>query len=204
MRTFPHLIACEHCDTIYERPLLRSGEFARCNECGASLIKTSRLNVDDWLALTIAAGIVCVIANTCPVIRISLGGLHNETTLWEAAWALSKGAVALFVVPAALMIIVIPAAQILLLLWVLGFAHIGSHAPGFTTVMRLLVVMRPWSMIEVAVLGILIAVIKLAGFLHVLPGAGIWATATLMVLLTLITGRDPHDLWDRPTDASST
>lgn len=199
IKTFPHLIACEHCDTVYERPSLGPGETARCEACGAGLIRASRLDVDCWLALTIAAAVTCVIANVCPVIRIQLQGLHNEATLWESTVALAHGAVTPFVIPAALAVIVVPAAQILLLLWVLGFARTGRLAPGFPSAMRLLIALRPWSMIEVALLGILISVIKLSGFLQVLPGVGIWATAALMVLLTLITGRDPHDLWTQPT-----
>lgn len=199
MKTFPHWIACEHCDSVYERPALGGDEAAHCDTCGAVLVRASRLNVDSWLALTFAAAIAWFIGNICPVIRIRLKGFHNEATLWESAVALAHGAVTPFVIPAALAVIVVPAAQILLLLWVLGFARTGRLAPGFPSAMRLLIALRPWSMIEVALLGILISVIKLSGFLQVLPGVGIWATAALMVLLTLITGRDPHDLWTQPT-----
>jgi paraquat-inducible protein A len=42
----------------------------------------------------------------------------------------------------------------------------------------------------------LVAVVKLAGYVQVAPGAGIWASAVLMVLLALIAGCDPHRLWE--------
>lgn len=45
-------------------------------------------------------------------------------------------------------------------------------------------------------LGILVAIIKLSSFLEVAPGPGIWATAVLMVLITIIANRDVHWLWD--------
>ncbi|SFW57323.1 paraquat-inducible protein A [Luteibacter sp. UNCMF366Tsu5.1] len=198
MKTFPHLIACEHCDTIYARPALAIGESARCDRCHSTLCRADRLDLDQWLALTVAAAIVAVIANVCPVVRISLQGLHNEATLWQATVALAQGAVALIAVPAMLAVIVVPFAQILLLFWVLAFARAGRRAPWFVANMRLLVALRPWSMIEVALLGILISVIKLSGFLHVAPGAGIWAMATLMVLLTVIARRDLDSLWAIP------
>jgi paraquat-inducible protein A len=195
MKTYPDLIVCEHCDTVYRRPALAPGEAARCEACGAGLRRAGRLDVDRWLALTVAAAVVYVIANTCPVIRISLQGLHNEATLWQSAMALAHGAAAPIAVPAALSVIVVPLAQILLLGWVLGHARAGRRAPGFAAAMRLLGALRPWSMVEVALLGILVSVIKLSGFLDVAPGAGIWATAALMVLLTLIASRDLHELW---------
>jgi paraquat-inducible protein A len=195
MKTFPHLIVCEHCDTTYARPALAPGEAARCNVCRMTLCRADRLTIDQWLALTLAAGVVDVIANVCPVIRISLQGLHNQVTLWQAAFALAQGIVAPIAVPTVLAVIVVPFVQILLLIWVLAFARTGRQAPWFAPSMRLLVALRPWGMIEVALLGILVSVIKLSSFLQVTPSAGIWATAALMVLLALIASRDLDGLW---------
>lgn len=196
MKSFPDLIVCEHCDSVYRRKHLAPAEVARCARCAAVLYRANRLTVDRWLALTVAAAIVFVIANACPVVRISLQGLHNEATLWQSAAALAHGPIALIAVPTALSIIVVPFMQISLLAWVLGYARIGRRAPGFAQAMRMLVVLRPWSMIEVGLLGILVAIIKLSSFLQVAPGAGIWATAGLMILITLIANRDIHWLWE--------
>jgi len=204
MKTFPQLILCEHCDTAYQRPALAQGEVARCEVCAATLCRSGHLDLDGWLALAVAALVADIIANICPVIRIGLQGLHNEATLWQSVMALAQGPVALIAVPTALAVIAVPFAQILLLLWVLAYARAGRRAPGFVAAMKLLVALRPWGMVEVAMLGILVSVIKLSGFLHVVPGAGIWATAALMVLLTIVVSRDFHELWslselERPT-----
>lgn len=203
MKNFPDLIVCEHCDSVYRRRHLAPAEVARCARCAAVLYRANRLTVDRWLALTVAAAIVFVIANACPVVRISLQGLHNEATLWQSAAALAHGPIALIAVPTALSIIVVPFMQISLLAWVLGYARIGRRAPGFAQAMRMLVALRPWSMIEVGLLGILVAIIKLSSFLQVAPGAGIWATAVLMVLITLIANRDIHWLWELTKHAPS-
>ena len=90
----------------------------------------------------------------------------------------------------------VPFLQITLLAWVLVHARAGRRAPGFAPAMRMLAALRPWSMIEVCLLGILVAVIKLSSLVQVAPGAGIWATAGLMVLITLIANRDTHRLWE--------
>ncbi|MFT3964072.1 paraquat-inducible protein A [Propionivibrio sp.] len=196
MRTFSDLIVCEHCDSVYRRRPLAVGEAARCARCAAILYRARRIDVNRWLALTLAAAIAFVIANVCPVIRISLQGVHNETTLWESAAALAQGPIAVIAVPTALSIIVVPFLQITLLAWVLVHARAGRRAPGFAPAMRMLAALRPWSMIEVCLLGILVAVIKLSSLVQVAPGAGIWATAGLMVLITLIANRDTHRLWE--------
>jgi paraquat-inducible protein A len=198
MKTFPNWLICEHCDSVYRSHAPASNEVARCRCCAAVLYRGGRLDVDRHLALTVATAIVFVIANVCPVIRISLQGLHSEATLWQSAAALAHGAAAPIALPAALALIVAPCVQICLLNWILAFARTGRRAPGFARAMRMLVAIRPWSMVEVGLLGILVAVIKLAGFVQVAPGAGIWATGALMLLLPLVASRDIQSLWNMP------
>lgn len=189
---------------MHRHVALASGETARCIRCDAVLYRANRMTVDRWLALTVAAAIVFVIANVCPVVRISLQGLHNEATMWQAAGALAHGAAAPIAAPTALAIVLVPLMQIVLLLWVLTHARFGRRAPGFAAVMRALQALKPWSMVEVGMLGLLVAIIKLTSFVEVSPGAGIWATAVLMVLITLIAKQDLHGLWGLAGGAGST
>ncbi|WP_353154008.1 paraquat-inducible protein A [Pollutimonas bauzanensis] len=196
MKIYPHLMTCEHCDSVYQRCGLVAGQVAHCNRCEAVLQRANPLNIDRWLALTITTAVVFLIANVCPVVRISLNGMHREATLWEFSWALAQGTVAPIAIVAALVIILVPLAQIVLLTWVLAYARVGHRAPGFASVLRILALLRPWSMVEVGVLGILVAVIKLISLVEVAPGAGIWATAILMVLITVTTNRDLSSLWE--------
>ncbi|MNO02809.1 Paraquat-inducible protein A [compost metagenome] len=63
--------------------------------------------------------------------------------------------------------------------------------------MRWLEALRPWSMLEVCLLGALVAVIKLAGLLDVIPGVGLVAMAALSVLIIYIAGKDIRDLWEQ-------
>ncbi|WP_445147271.1 paraquat-inducible protein A [Dyella sp. Tek66A03] len=200
MKTFPTWIVCEHCDGVYLRRALVRGDIAHCECCGAVLYRAGRLNIDQWLALTVAAAIVFTLANSYPIIRISLQGLHNEATLWQSVVALAHGAAAPIAVPAALSIIVAPFLQIALLGWVLVFARMGRRAPAFTTAMKALNALRPWSMVEVCLLGALVAIVKLSGYLDVMPGIGIWATAALTVLIAIIASRDLHGLWELHDD----
>ena len=85
--------------------------------------------------------------------------------------------------------------------WVVGlallsYALVGRAAPGFKACMRALEHLRPWSMLEVCLLGAMVAVFKLAGMLDVIPGTGLFALAALSLLLIRIAGRDVRDLWD--------
>lgn len=190
------LIICEHCDSVYERPVLARNQTAHCRRCGALLARGRSLTTDQLLALTVAAAILFVFANVFPIMSISMQGLSNETTLWHTVEALAQGRITLIALVAGLSIIFAPALQIILLAWVLMYARSGRIAPGFRTCMRTLDHLRPWSMLEVFLLGVLVAIIKLGGMLEVHPGTGLWAMSILAVLIILIGGRDVRRLWD--------
>ena len=191
------LIICEQCDSVYSRLSLARDESAFCRQCGAVLHRGSRLTTRDLLALTLAAAILFVVANAAPAIRITVSGMHNEVTLWEAVAALWHGYAVVMGVLAGIALIAVPALQIALLLWVLGFAALDRRAPGAAICLRLLHAMRPWSMIEVFMLGVLVAIVKLSSLLHVVPGPGTYATMALAILLAVIAKRDVRSLWSR-------
>lgn len=196
MKIHPSLIACEHCDSVYRRPTLARGEVATCQRCGATLQRHATMTVDQWLALSIATFIVFLGANIYPSLRIGMEGFYNEATLLQAAWALSSGYAAAIAIPAVLVAVGVPFVQLTLLIWVLAFARFARPAPGLALAARTLFHLRQWSMVEVALVGVLITMVKLSGTLHVQPLAGLWAIGLSMMGLTLVTNQDRAALWD--------
>lgn len=202
MKVFPEMVVCSHCDSAYHRVPLARGQIARCQRCAATLYRADRLSIDAWLACALTAGVAFIVANLYPVVRIGFEASYNEATAWQAVLALAQGPAAAIMVPAMFAVVIIPFIQITSLIWILFFARAGRRAPGFTPVMRWLERLRPWSMIEVSMLGVLVTMIKLSGVLDVKALPGAWAMAALMILITLIAHRDMHRLWD-VTEASA-
>lgn len=198
MANTEHLIICEHCDCVYQKVTLAKHQKTLCVRCGGVLQRFNGLTVEQRLALTFTAAMLWLFANFYPVMSISMKGLKNSATLWDSVLALSQGPVTFIAMVAAIAIIIAPAFQLVLLIWVLGFALGGQRAPGFKLSMRWLETLRPWSMLEVCLLGAMVAVFKLAGLLDVLPGIGLFALAALSLMMIRIAGRDIRDLWDMP------
>lgn len=186
---------CEHCDAVYPSIFLEQGQKTYCLRCGTVLEVVGRLNIQQMLALSVCALIVFCVANAFPVMSISVQGLSNEATLWQSINALAQGHISVIAAVAGLTIILAPLLQIILLCWVLSFAVAGVAAPGFSVCMRALEYLRPWSMLEVCLLGILVAIIKLGGLLDVHPGLGLWALAMLTLLIIPISGKSIRRLW---------
>ncbi|KII37120.1 MULTISPECIES: paraquat-inducible protein A [Pseudomonas] len=196
MATSDQLIICEHCDCVYEKVTLAKHQKTLCTRCGGVLQRYNGLSVEQRLALTFAALMLWIFANFYPVMSISLKGLKNSATLWDSVVALSLGPITFIALVAAIAMIIAPIFQLLLLIWVLSFALKQQRAPGFSFCMRWLESLRPWSMLEVCLLGAMVAVIKLAGLLDVLPGIGLFALAVLSLMMIRIAGRDIRELWD--------
>jgi paraquat-inducible protein A len=94
--------------------------------------------------------------------------------------------------------VIAPGGYILFLLTVL-LAVRRPPAPRWVgELLRWAAFMQPWSMVEVMILGILVALIKIAELALVDPGIGMYAVGVLVVLLTAIgITFDPDEVWRR-------
>lgn len=203
MQRARNLIVCEHCDSVYRRRSLARGEVADCVVCGAVLDRHQWLGVDAQFALIFAALIVFVIANVSPIVTLGLSGMKAATTLWGAVIAMWNDGAQIVAFLSAMTLFFFPLGQILIFGWVLWFARKGIRAPGFPLAMSALVRVKPWSMIEVFMLGTLVAVVKAHTYFDVVPGAGIWAFGFLTLLVTVFSSLDPRELWDLTAEAEA-
>jgi paraquat-inducible protein A len=197
MPTSTALIICEYCDSVYDTAPLIKRQKACCTCCGAVIQRYNPITLQQRLALCVTAAVLLVFANFYPVMSISLQGVQNSATLWDAVLALSNGPITFIALVTCIAIIIAPVLQVFLLIWVLVFAIGDRRAPGFGFCMRWLESLRPWSMLEVCLLGAMVAVFKLAGLLDVVPGIGLAALAVLSILMIKIAGRDVRSLWDQ-------
>ena len=192
---YPDVTICAGCDQSYTRRAVLSTEWARCRRCGSTLDQGRRFSLSTWLALSLTAAILMLFANVFPVAVIDFGGLESEATVSQSVVALAAGPGALVAIAAGMIAIGVPALQALTLLWILSFAVAGRSCPYFVPALRLLQASKPWGMIEVCLLAILVALVKLSGFLHVVAGIGIAAIVVLAPLMAIITNRNTEDLW---------
>jgi paraquat-inducible protein A len=191
-----NLIVCENCDSVYQRRKLSRGQVSDCTVCGAVLERHQWLGVEGQFALIVAALIVFLIANVSPIVTLGLSGMTGTTTLWGAVIAMWVDGAQLVAFITAMTLFFFPLSQILIFGWVLWFARTGRRAPGFRAAMSALVRVKPWSMIEVFMLGTLVAVVKAHTYFDVTTGPGIWAFGFLTVLITVFSSHDPRRLWE--------
>ncbi|EIC21586.1 paraquat-inducible protein A [Thiorhodovibrio frisius] len=191
-------LACPDCDLLQSVPDLPPGGKASCGRCGHVLATGTADPISRPLALTIAALLLLIIANFDPLMGLSAVGRHASTTIIGGAyqmWIEGEQATAVIVGFCA---VVAPAGYILFMLMVLLGAG-RTPVPGWVgEMLRWAERMRPWSMVEVMMLGILVALIKIAALAKVEPGFGMFAVGVLMLLIPAIeVSFDPHAIWQR-------
>jgi paraquat-inducible protein A len=192
------IVACRECDLLQRVPPLPTGGKARCPRCGFTLAARPTDPIDRPLALTITAAIVLVVANSAPLMDLSAVGRHASTTIAGGVyemWVRGEPVTAAIV---AFCAVVAPACFVLFMLAVLLAARRPPAPHWAGELLRWGLHMQPWSMFEVMLLGILVALIKIAELATVEPGIGLYAIGALVVLIPAITVTfDPREVWRR-------
>ncbi|WP_026610851.1 paraquat-inducible protein A [Methylocaldum szegediense] len=193
-----HLCACLECDLLQRKVPLEPGQSARCRRCGARLYRAPRDTLDRTLALALAASILFAVANLFPILTLSLQGKHAEATLLGAVLELQKQGMGMMAGLVLFTTIVVPAMELSGLLYVLLPLRLGKLLPGQTAVFRLIHSLRPWGMIEVLMLGILVSLVKLAHMANVHPGWSLWLFgAFIFVMAATAASLDSEEIWTR-------
>jgi len=191
-------VACPDCDLLQHLPELPPGGKARCPRCGNTLATEPTDPLDRPLALALAAAIVFIVANTAPLMGLSAVGRHASTTIVGGVYEMWLQGQEVTAVIVAFCAVIAPASYILFMLTVL-LAVRRPPAPHWVgEMLRWGNHMQPWSMNEVMILGILVALIKIAELATVDPGIGMYAVGGLVVLFAAIMVTfDPREVWKR-------
>lgn len=190
------MIACHDCDLLVREPALPPGGAATCPRCGAVLYRRERESFDHTLAYLLAAAALFVVANAFPIVGMDAQGHRSSTTLLGVVRALHEDGMTSVAGLVFVTAILMPAIYIGGLLYLLVPLKLGRVSRGFPAVFRLVDAARPWGMVEVFMLGILVTLTKLAALASVEIGVALWSFAALMILVIAAAASfDSRALW---------
>ena len=190
------LVACHECDLLHEKTAVELGAVARCVRCNAFLYSNRPNSIDRSLAVTLAALIMFVVANCFPFLAISVSGNTQSISIISAVFALSDEGLWLLGILCFGFILFIPLLRVIGLLYILIPLRFERRLPGLELVFRVIVSLSPWSMMEIYMLGAIVALVKLASMASIELGLSFWAFALLNMLSALAAQMvDKHTLW---------
>jgi paraquat-inducible protein A len=196
---------CESCGLEQVVPPLAVGEVARCARCRTRLAQHRPADAARAAALAIAALILLLPANLLPILEIEYMGRTKASTVWGgcvALWDEGMWLVAALVFAASMLIPFLKLAAIFGLCWLDGSGRaLRVRAWSLRQVERI----GRWSMLDVFLLAILVALVKLDSLSSARPGAGLFFFAAVVVLTMLASASfHPRSLWRELAQESTT
>jgi paraquat-inducible protein A len=182
------LIACTVCDTLHTVPEIPEGGAIVCRRCGNVLLRWPGRKLDRILGGAFGTVVLVVSALFLPFLQLSASGFSSAASLVDTARAFRSGATAPLAIAVVLLIIVVPVTRAGALAYALVPLRLGRRLlPGTRAAFHLATELRPWSMAEVFIVGVVVALIKIGGMATVVLGTGFWEM-TLIVVIVILEG----------------
>jgi paraquat-inducible protein A len=191
--------SCHECGLLCRLPG-PAAHGARCARCGAALHVRKPRSLERTTALVIAAALCYAPANLLPIMTVtSLGRVQSDTIMSGVIYFLIHGdwplAVVIFTAS-----IFVPVAKLLILSFLLISVHRGSswRPVERTRLYRLTEAIGRWSMVDIYVVTILVALVRLGNLATIEADTGAVFFGSVVVLTMLAAESfDPRLIWDR-------
>jgi len=199
------IIACRVCGLVQRVQELRPALAAECCRCGLTIAKRKVNSLGRTGALSLAALMFYVPANLYPILRMEYYGAYSESTVWDGCVRLFQSGQWLVAIVVFSASILIPLLKLLGLFFLVGTTRFKStlHRRERTWVCRIIEVIGPWAMLDVFLLAVLVALVKLEQLVTIMPGPGLLAFTAVVVLTILAsTSFDPKLIWEEAGETS--
>ena len=195
------LLSCPVCHLLVRMPPEGedNGPFGKCPRCGETLYLRKPDSIARTWALIIAALICYVPANLIPITSVtSLGNVQTDTIMSGVMYFIATGMwpIALIIFTASIFIPVLKLV-ILSFLTISVQCRSGWRPKDRTRLYRIVETIGRWSMVDVFVVTILVALVHLGALANVEPRSGvIYFAAVVILTMFAAMGFDPRLIWD--------
>jgi len=182
-----HLIACPQCDLLHRVGEVRQDSASRCARCNSVLFTPRTGAIERLVALSIASLVLMVVALTFPFLEMSASGFSSKASVLDTISAFAGGFMAPLSLAIAGFIVFLPVLRLVSMIYALWPLVLNRPpAPGASAAFRLASHLKPWSMAEIFMIGVAVALVKMVGMATIVFGPAFWAFGLLVVFVTMI------------------
>jgi len=182
-----NLIICKKCHTLHEKISLHNKGKALCSKCNIVMYQEDNKMIDKTLALVIAAAIALVIAFLFTIITINIKGLEQSLTLSSLFVVLAEHQQYVVGVMFLFLIVLFPIIIIASMLILLTLMKLKKGGYLSKRLLILIAHLRPWSMIDIFFLSLLVAMVKLFDYANIELGISFIAFIFTLILDIIVT-----------------
>ena len=180
------LIACPTCDALNLDIPVPMGAKARCARCHSVLMAPRKNAMTQIVMLAATSAILMGAAVFFPFLDLRAVGMTQHSSLFDAIMAFSSGLLLPLSFATAALIVLLPLVRLLAILYTMAPMVLGyPPAPGAVRAFRVAQLLKPWAMAEIFMVGVAVALVKVAGLATVTLGPALWAVAALVVVTAL-------------------
>ncbi|ETX11053.1 paraquat-inducible protein A [Marinomonas ushuaiensis DSM 15871] len=194
-----NVTTCEECDHVNSIPPLKGGDRFRCQHCGHILISVHKHVSARILGVGLSSLLMLALAMSFSFLGFSSNGIDRTVSLFQTLSVLLGlghlvlGAIislALFVFP------IVYLSSALFLVWSFQNKYVLKSAQRYCV--RWIIVLQPWLMVDVFLVGILVALVKVNSLADISLELSFWAfCGYVLLLLKTVTLIDKRWLWNK-------
>lgn len=196
-----HMLSCHSCGLVgvFPEPVPQTRSVGLCPRCGHNLCKRKNNSLSRTSALVLSAFVFYLPANLFPVMTVIKVGSGGGHTIIEGAIELWQDDM----IPLSLLVlfasVTVPVAKILGLSYMIVTTKLRSTKKLVfrSKLFRIIDIIGRWSMIDVFMISILVAVVRFSSLANVVANAGVVSFAAVVVI-TIFAAHcfDPRLMWD--------
>jgi paraquat-inducible protein A len=203
------LLSCHNCDQLVPMAPLPARASAHCPRCGAALHRRKPNSIARTWALVLTAAILYIPANVLPVMTVIYFGRGEPDTILSGV----KQLVGAGMWPVALLVffasITVPVLKLIGLTFLLITVQRRSRwrLRDRGLMYRIIEQVGRWSMVDIFMISILVALVNLGAIATIEPGVGaICFAAVVIITMFASMSFDPRLIWDaeESSDAQGT
>jgi paraquat-inducible protein A len=196
--TPPVVRECPGCGLLQTVPALLPGSAARCARCPTILRRVSAHRLEHIAALSVAALVLLVVMCSSQLMSVEKAGIYRVADLFSGPEELVRQEMAPLAFVVLFVTLLAPLGRQFAMLYVLVRAHERAPPSHLRRVFAVAERLRPWSMIDVFVLGVFVAYVKLGDLVTIGLRTGVYALFGLMLILVWIdSALDREQVWER-------
>lgn len=192
------VVTCLTCGQVQRMAAPAANTAVECCRCGQAIARHKGGSLAHAAAFSLAALILYLPANLYPILRMRFYGAYSESTIWDGCVTLFQQGEWLVATIVFLASIAVPLFKLLCLFFLsfTAWTRSARWRRQRTRLHRVIEVIGPWAMLDVFLLSVLVALVKLKQLATVLPGPGLFAFTAVVVLTILASASfDPRLIW---------
>lgn len=198
METMASKMICHECDLLVDVPSLAVREKAFCPRCNYLLASNRPRAQAIMFAFSSCALMFLLLANAFPFLGFSASGQERKVGLLQSVAILVTENLPSLAVIVFASIILIPGIFLLAMIYVSIALERQRSLPGIALVLRSALVLLPWSMAEIFLIGILVSFVKISSIADVSLGLSFWSYVLFVLCMSVaVLHVDRREIWEK-------